>query len=441
MSQMSYQRAMTLVTASSMLVPVIGLATAPILTHSLGIAGRGSAGAAMAPNLLIVGGATLGLPQALVYVLAKSPLLTRVALLWACAVSLVIGIAALVGVAVGGTYLSDGDADLAHLMFVGAVLALPALVVGLLRGAATGRQLWASVALERTVNSVLRLLALSILGASGKLTVASAIFVMCGAPVVAGLVYLPLLKRPDDDGDTPQPSGKVLPRLVGFGAQVWLGSVATMLMARLSQLLVTPLSTVEQLGLLIVAITISDVPYIVSQTVREVSFGVNSAEGNLPRLLTTSRVATLVAVVGSLVLGGTLPLWIARVFGPGFDAAIIPTWLLLGASCVAVPGLIAGAGLDSVGRPSLRSGALVTALLANFCGLLALTPHFGASGAALAALVSSLASTVFLVVAARRVLVTPASAFFVPKGADVLFIKMLITRMLLSVSKRSAKGN
>ncbi|MGI3783362.1 MAG: oligosaccharide flippase family protein, partial [Janthinobacterium lividum] len=370
---------MVLVTGTSMLVPVVGLATAPLLTHALGVAGRGEAGAAMAPNLLIVGGATLGLPQALTYYLAKRPEHTKAALAWASGIAVVLGLVTLGGVWFARGYLSDRDAGLAQLMIIGTWLALPALVVGLLRGAATGRQLWGAVALERALNSVLRLILLAVLAGTGHLDVVNAVLVMCLAPVVAGLAYVGLRKPAEAILIDPAQTG-VLNDLLGFGVKVWLGSVATMLMARMSQLLVTPLSSVEQLGLLLVAITISDVPYIVTQTIREVSFGVNSAESDSDRMTTTSRVTTLLAVSGSVVVAATLPLWIGFVFGSGFRGAIVPTWLLLLSSCIAVPGLIAGAGLDSVGKPGLKSAALAVALMTNVAGLFLLTPPLGAVG-------------------------------------------------------------
>ncbi len=87
---------MVLVTGTSLLVPLVGLATAPILSHSLGVVGRGEAGAAMAPNLLIVGGATLGLPAALTYVLARHPHLSRRAIGWASLFATVLGALTLV---------------------------------------------------------------------------------------------------------------------------------------------------------------------------------------------------------------------------------------------------------------------------------------------------------------------------------------------------------
>lgn len=435
----TYQRAMVLVTGASLLVPVIGLATAPILTQALGVAGRGAAGAAMAPHLLIVGGATLGLPAALTYYLAKHPHLSRAALGWATLFSVSLGGLTLVGFLFLRPYLSGGDAGLSQLMLLGTWLALPALVVGLLRGAATGRQMWRAVALERVVNSVLRLVLLAVLAVLGQLDVTNAVLVMCLAPIVAGVAYAGLVAKPAPvPVDRAEPTPRVAPALLTFGSQVWLGSVAIILMARLSQLLVTPLSGVEQLGLLIVAITISDVPYIVTQTVREVTFGVSSADSDAERLLATSRIATLIAVAGSVVLGATLPLWIGVVFGSGFEAAVVPTWLLLGASCVAVPGLIAGAGLDSEGRPALRSVSLGVALAASVLALFVLVPPFGAVGAALAALLSTLVSTLFMVVAAGRVLGVPGLHFVVMRRADLSTLRSAVGAVARYV--RPARG-
>lgn len=427
----SYQRAMVLVTASSMLVPVVGLISSPILAHSLGVIGRGETGAAMAPNLLIVGGATLGLPQALTFFLAKNPRLVRSALSWSALFATGLGLLGLVGYEFVGSYLAGGDTGLAALMLLGTWLAIPALLVGLLRGAATGKQMWTAVAWERSINSVLRLALTAGLAVTGHLTVHSAVVTMCVAPIVAGMVYLGVGRRVDGAPVTSTRSQPRLARdLLGFGSKVWLGSVATMLMARLSQLFVVPLAGAEQLGLLIVAITISDVPYIVTATVRDVIFGSNSAEPDTDRLLATSRVATVLAVAGSLLIGATLPAWIGIVFGRGFTAAIVPTWLLLLSSCVAVPGLIAGAGLDSAGRPGLKSLSLCLALAVNIVGIFFWVPRWGADGAAFAALISTSVSAVFAVGAASRVQGTAWTSFLVPCASDTIFVRALGKRLL-----------
>lgn len=430
----SYGRAMVLVTASSLLVPVIGLVTAPVLTQSLGVVGRGEAGAAIAPNLLIVGVATLGLPQALTYHVAKRPHLSRIALGWAAMFSVLVGAVTLIGVILFTPFLSAGDENLAGLMILGTLLALPALIVSLLRGAAAGRQMWAAVAAERVVNSVVRLIAIVGLALLGLLDVTNAVLVMSIAPVIAGIAYWKLALPPPKlrEVDLDAMKFRLAPALLGFGSRIWLGSVATMLIARLSSLLVTPLSDVAQLGLLIVAITISDLPYIVTQAVRDVAFGASSAESDIARLQSTSRVATMIAFAGSVVLGATLPLWISFIFGKGFDAAIEPTWLLLASSVLAVPGLVAGAGLDSAGRPGLRSFALVLSLVLYLVGLLLLVPPIGALGAAIAGLASVVVSTVVVVGAASKILRTPMRKFFVPERADIT----LMSETIRIVSRR-----
>lgn len=427
----SYQRAMVLVTGSSMLVPVIGLATAPILTQTLGPVGRGEVGAAMAPGLFIVGGATLGLPYAVAYKVAQRPSLLRLVVRNALLFTLLLGALTLTGTYFASSYLAGGDPDLAALIMVGGWLSLPALVLGVLRGAASGLQMWPAIARERLLSSVLRLLLIGGLALVGELNVTTAVLVMCIGPLLAGLSYVGLVahRKTVDDAEPASPTA-VRSELLRYGIQIWLGSVAVEVMARLSQLLITPLSGVEQLGIYIVAITISDVPFIITTTVREVTFGVNSADSNSERLLATSRIATAAAACGSLVLGATLPFWIEIVFGPGFATAVVPTWILLLSACVAVPGLIAGAGLDSAGRPGLRSIALVVALVMNLGGLLLVVPALGAIGAAVAGLTSTLVSTAIMSVAAARIFDESVGGFVVLRRADLGMLRTALVPVI-----------
>lgn len=427
----AFRRAMLMMTASSLLVPLVGLVTAPILAQALGVMGRGEAAAAVAPNALVVSVATLGLPEALTYHLAKRPYITRAAIWWASLFSALLGAVCLIVTFFAADFLAGGDADLAGLIVLGAAIAIPMLFVNLLRGAASGRQMWSTVAAERIANSFLRLGALSVLALTGNLDVLAAVLVMTIAPVVAGLAYWRLAQKPPPaPADAPLP-GPVAPALLSFGSKIWLGAVASMLLGRLSQLLVTPLSDVTQLGLLVVAITISDVPFIVATAVRDVVFGTESAEADSSRLATTSRIATLIALLGSLVLGGTLPFWIGALFGDGFEAAIIPTWLLLASAIVGVPGLIAGAGLGSAGRPGLRSAVLIVALISNLIGMVLLVPPFGAIGAASAGLASTVLSTVLGVIMVSRLLHLSPSQMLMPTRSDVALI-VSEARLLLS---------
>ena len=414
----SFRRTIALMTGTSLLVPLVGIATAPILAQALGVQGRGETAAALAPNALMVAAATFGLPDALTYVLAARPAKTRRALVTASLVSTLLGTASFVAILLLTDFLFDDDAELAGLIVLATAFAVPSLLVNPLRGAASGLQMWNAVAAERVVNSLLRLLGLGALAAFGMLDARLAVIVSCVAPLLAGLVYWRLLFR-RGPAEQPADHAPVASDLIGFGSRIWLGAVASMLTGRLSQLLVTPLSDVEQLGLLVVAITISDVPFIVATALRDVLFGVNSRAADARRLAAASRIATLVAGAGCLVIGATLPLWIGIVFGEDFRGATHATWVLLLAAVVNVPGLIAGAGLGAWGRPGLRSIALLVALLINLGAFVVLVPPLGAMGAALAGLISGLGVTAFAVVAAARVVGLASWQFIAPRRSDV----------------------
>lgn len=427
---MHFFRAAGLMAATSVLVPVVGLATAPILAHGLGVDGRGIAAAAVAPGVLIASGATLGLPEALTYFLAKLPERTRGALLSTAVLSLVVGGIALVAVLAGARLLAGGTPGLQDLIVVGTVLALPQLLVGLLRGAAIGRQMWRAVAAERVLNSFLRLVLLLVLFITGNLTVLAAVTVMAAAPVVAGAAYWRVLaSTPGAELLEGEGEGASTRQLLRFGSRMWLGSVASIVMSRLGPLLVTPLSDVRQLGLLTVAVTVADVPFIVATSLRDLLFGADSRERNPQRLALTTRAATAAALVGSLLLGLTLPLWIEIAFGRGFAAAVPTTWVLLASIVINVPGWMAGAGLSAWGRPELRSVGLVLALLINGAALLVLVPVLGALGAAVAALLGSVVLTTLTIVNTARIVGVRVGELLVPQRQDLTVVAQIRQRL------------
>jgi len=297
-------------------------------------------------------------------------------------------------------------------------LTIPALIVGVLRGAATGRQMWGAVAMERLVNTLLRVLCLGLLLVVGQLTVLTAVLVTCLSPMVAGLVYTRLLSRPPDDSAEPVLAGSLSRLLLSYGGRVWFGSVASMLLARIGQLLMAPLSTVEDLGLYSVAITISDVPLIVALAIAGALHGVNSRSTDSTQVTTTARMTLLVGFMGCVALGGSLPLWISPLFGEEFEAAVVPTLMLLVAALICIPGLMAASGIAAWGRPGRRSLGLGFALVVNLGVFVILVPPFGVIGACWTNIISNLVLTGFMVVVASRLLHEPASSFFLVRASD-----------------------
>lgn len=406
-------------TASGLLIPVVGLVSAPILAHGLDVAGRGVFSAATAPNALVVGVATLGLPEALTFFTAKRPVITRRALSISALANVLLGLLCFGVVWLTLPFLSSGESQLGTFILVATAIAIPQLVVNLLRGAATGRQMWGAVATERISSSLVRLGALGLLLATGHLTVFSAVLVTTIGALVGGLAYWRVFLQPSEEQTRQEGQGFSIGAFFSFGVRVWIGSVAGILLARIGLLLFAPLSTVSELGLFVVAVTISDVPLLVSLAIRDALYGVNSKTADSDQLVTTTRVTLMLAIAGSLVLGATMPLWLAVVFGDGFAFALFPTLVLLAASVVNIPGFLAAAGLGAWGRPGLRSLGLGLTLPVYVCVFVLLVPGFGAMGAAISGLAGALFSTGFMVLATSRVLGVRPAEFLVPRRRDV----------------------
>lgn len=423
-----------MMTATSMLVPLGGLVTAPVLAQGLGPDGRGEMAAILAPGSLMLGFAALGLPHALTYFVAKRPSITRRALTWASFATASVAALCVLPIWWALPFLSAGDEDLARLILLASIWNIPALVVGVMRGAAAGRQMWGTIAWERIVLTTLRVVTLFALLIADRLTVESAVVVTVGMPIVSGLVYVRLFARPLQGHDQPTDDTRVVAPLFRYGSAVWFGSIASMTIGRLASLLMLPLSDAEALGLYTVATTIADVPVIMAVSIQSTLFGVSSKSTDPGRVTLTARLTLIFGLLGCLVLGGTLPLWIGPLFGEDFVAATVPTLMLLVSALVLVPGLMASSGLGAWGRPAMRSIAEVASLVVRVGSFVLLVPAFGVYGAAWSALIGTVVLTTVSVTIASRVMGVRRRDFLLPHRGDVIRawseVSMLARRVL-----------
>lgn len=412
------RRAVTLMSTTSLLVPVAGLLVQPVLARALGAAGRGELAAAIAPATLAASVATLGLADALTYLTAKHPQITRRALAWSVTLTTSLGLLCLVVVIAALPFLSAGDLDLAMLIQVAMAAAIPLFLVGGLRGAAMGHQMFSTVARERLISTVLRVVLFVVFWLIGALTPLTAVLLTYAPSYIAALVYIPLVTR-RQPGTPPWSFAQTFRPLVSYGSRLWFGSVASMLLGRTSQLLMVPLSSVRELGLYTVAITVADLPFIVVTAIAAALHGVNSKAADSHQVAAATRVTLLLGAAGCVLLAVSLPLWLGPLFGSAFEAALLPTVLLLAASVIAIPGFILGAGLASSGRPGLRSTGYVLAFVINVSTFVMLVPHYGVYGACSAGIVTNVVLSAFMVAACARVMSLPIRDFIMPRGSDV----------------------
>lgn len=403
--------------------PVAAFITAPILAHALGVTGRGEVSAAQAPLLLFAALFTLGLPEAATYLIARSPRL----------LAALVGRAALLLVAAGllGTgvtvalsdLLSGGDPVVATLIRISALAIGPTLIVTVLRGAAIGLQAWGLVAAERSVASLGRLVIIAVLAATEQLTVLTAVYVNAWFILLGGLVYIVLAFRrarlrldPSFAAERETVSAGAMLR---YGMGVWFGSLAGVLLARVDQLLLVPLSGAYELGLYAVAVVVAEIPLLLNNTVREVMFASDAKGRDDARLTYAARMSGLICLLVAAAIGVTMWWWLPLLFGTDFAPALTVTLILLLAVVVGPPGSVAGAGLAARGLPALRSWSLLVALVVNVVLVLVLVPVLGATGAALATLAGNIVSSNLNIYFIKRRFDVPMLEFYLVRLSDL----------------------
>jgi O-antigen/teichoic acid export membrane protein len=308
--------------------------------------------------------------------------------------------------------------------------------VGVLRATAAGLERWNLVATEQAISAASRICAISALALAGLLTPVHAGIVTFVAPLIGGLAYLPLARRGsvplsrDGDGRT-----RWSP-LLSYGSRVWLGAISGILLARIDQTILAPLSTTEAVGLYVAAVAYSEIPLIAFGAIRDVTFSRYARDGTYVDLARIARISGLLCVAIGIALIALAPLVVPLIFGHDFAGAVVPAIVLVVAVVVGPPGSIAGVGLAARGRPGLRSLSLVVACVLNVAAILVLAPILGALGAAIATLVGNLASSNLNIAMLSRRSDFGFRNFYRVRGADVRDARTLIVTMASQIRHR-----
>jgi O-antigen/teichoic acid export membrane protein len=393
-----------------------------VLVHALGVTGRGQFAATTSPTLLLALAGTLGLPEAATYFVASGRLPARTTARRVCLQSAAIGLVLAAVVALAAPIVAGHDPRVTAVMTWGAFTLPAALVVGAVRGVAAGRHRWTLVNLERGGGNLLRLGLVVGLAAAGQLHLASATLVYLLCPVLAGAVYVPLLMSLRREPATPLSHGQPPSALLRYGLHNWIGGLAGIVLARLDQVLMTPLSDSRQLGLYAAAVAIAEIPYVVSGATRDVILASDAARADDARALQASRLTFLATFAFAAALAAISPLLISIAYGTAFSGATPMLVLLLVASVAYAPGMTSGGLLLSRGRPALRSLSLAGACVINVLLLPILVPALGGVGAALASVAAYLAFSAANLVLLRRLSSFTIREMLVPRRGDGAWI-------------------
>jgi O-antigen/teichoic acid export membrane protein len=428
-------RGMTIVLAGNVVPPLAALLSGPILAQALGVAGRGEVAAAAAPLGLAIALTTFGIPEAVTYAVAHYPSLVRTAARNGFGLIVLAGLLASGALLAARPLLSGGDLSIQRLMAVSALAVLPTVLLGVLRGIASGMQRWRQVSREKVMASGLRILVLIPLWLTGHLTPFTATVVLAVMPVMGALAYVTLPRHlpprvQDEDGVASSRS------IVRYGSRLWIGTIATVLIARADQTLMTPLSSAKQLGLYVVAVNISELPLVIHRSVRDVTFVTDANRSVDTRLTAAARISTLISGVAALALGTSMLWWLPLLFGKDFSGALPVAAVLLLAVVISTPGSIAGAGLSARGKPGQRSVVLVIVCVLNLSLLVLLLPRWGAMGAAWATLLSLSTMTVLKQLLLRRHFGIRLRDFYGVRRSDVAILRRYAQRVRAALARR-----
>ncbi|MGP5699919.1 oligosaccharide flippase family protein [Glutamicibacter arilaitensis] len=423
------RRNMLLTAFSYFFVPLAGLATAPILAQNLGVDGRGAVAAAIAPLNLSVALFSLGLPQSMVHYVAKYAASLRGLYRSVILVQIVSGLLGVLILFLLAPYLSGQRDDITKLICISTALLPFSLLTGLIRGIASGFHQWSLVTVERCLTEFTKVTTLIVLMLIGNLTVLTAVMVMVVSPILSAFIYLWLTRlNISQELEELKPPG--LRSILSFGARIWFGSLSGLLLTRVSQVLMTPLSSVSQLGYFVAATNVSDVALLANNAVRDVTLASDSADAQTKRATTSARCSFLISIIVGVFLIGSLKLWFTKVFGQSFQPSEVLVVVLVVANVLGVPGSVAGAVLSARGFPGRRSFSLVIAAIVNLVTLLILLPTLGAMGAAIAALVGNLIAANLNIVFAYMLLKIKPGEFYLIRFSDVEVVYKYLFSMI-----------
>lgn len=420
----STTRRVTITILGNAVAPLAALASAPLLARVLGVDGRGDVASATSLLFLATAVVTFGMPTAVTWMVASGAGRVRSTALRGALVSIAAGLVASAAMILASPALATNP-EVREAMVLAAVALTPTLVVGITQAVAAGAHAWRLLALDRTISALGRLAALVGLTVSGSLDVRTATMVLAFSPLLGLIAYVRLRRAVRDarasspaDGDTVS-DGAGFRMLVRYGLQTWVGGLSGVVLSRLDQVLIAPLDDATALGLYVAAVSVSELPLVVTNAIRDVMFTTASGDRDLAALAVTSRRATIVAVAASLPVAATVGLWMPTVFGAEFAAAVPATIVLIAAVVLGNPGSLAGVGLGAIGRPGLRSISLLVAAVVNVIALVALVPVFGATGAAFATLLGNTVASHCNIVWLTRVAGTSHADFYVIGRRDV----------------------
>jgi O-antigen/teichoic acid export membrane protein len=399
------RRAAGLILRTSFLLQLIGSATGIELARGLGVHHRGALAAAMLWPMLAGNLGTLGIEESTTYHVAREPKqagrLAGSALSLCAMQSLLFGAVALVVIPIV-LHRQPTDVIVSAWLYS---LYVPLYMVSVTLNAVLNglhRYEWFNVVLLTI--ALLTLGAQTLLLALGAMSVRALVIAFLVTQslttlYVAWLVRRAGVSRLSADSAT-------MRRLFAFGIRSHASTVPSTLNYSLDQLVISAFLATTQLGLYVVAVTMSSFTILVGAAVAKAILpNVASREPGPDRDLLARRLISATLIMSALISVPVLVLatpLITLLFGHAFAPAAGVARILVVAAVALSTNRALEAVLRGVGRPLDAGVAEFVALGATAVGLATLLPTLGILGAGLASLAAYLVSMVYMTQRATR---------------------------------------
>jgi O-antigen/teichoic acid export membrane protein len=411
-------------TAANVVGAATGFITGPLLARALGASGRGDLAAITVP--LALAGPVLGLGIS-GFAYRELPR--------GRAVEEVIGSLGLpllvIGLFAGGAAIPLADAlaggrETVRAFLIVVMFSTPLLLLGaLLLASLAALERWPAVVATSLIPFLVPFIAIVPLYALGHLTVATAAAAAIAGSLLSlapGLLLLTAARRPVFRLSLARTG-------VSFGLKSWVGGLALLANLRLDQLVMITVVAPRELGLYVVATTLSGASGVATGALAP-PLMTRIAAGETHLLPQAARI-TVTATVGlNLVLALLTPVLLSVLFGPAFSGAIAMAIVLLAANVPFAGASVLSAALQADGAPLIPSVAEGIALVVTLAGLFALLRPLGGLGAAIVSFAAYSASFLFQLVMTRRRSGLPLSEFVVPTRADLNWARGRVTGVI-----------
>jgi O-antigen/teichoic acid export membrane protein len=384
----------------------LGILTGIVTARMLGPAGRGEYAAIVIWPMAIVGLLALGINQAIAFNVGRRAFTVSEVTTAATAIGFVQGsLSIIIGLLVVHFALAKYSSTVQHLGII-FVLFTPALILSgnpanlfqgmqdplrfnLIRVAAASTYFVGLVGLYLTHRgSLTSVILFQVAGYVVALTVGST------------MVWSILKPRWQWNAST-------IPGLIHYGFRAQATNLTNYFNQRIDQLVLSLFVPPRQLGLYVVAVTISTAVTVFPQAVGVVTFGRGSSQHSEDAKVTIGhsfRASLIWLLVCCSLLYVLTPLLIRHVFGAAFEGSILACRILLPGALMTGLNQVLYNGASALGRPGLPSCAEGVSMAVTAIGLYLLVPRYGYVGAAIISSVAYTLSFLLMLGLAHRLL-------------------------------------